>query len=89
LTEEVVPYDFKHSAETLWNLKTEKDFKFHFQPQVPTIIFNGTENKQIGKLTIVNDSLIFEGNAEESAKIFFEYIKTSWSDYFKQKEGEK
>lgn len=33
------------------------------------------ENKPIGALKVENNSLVFEGNADESAKVFFDLVK--------------
>ena len=56
------------------------------QPQVPIIQFHGVENKEIGKLFVVDGQLVFEGNAEESAKIFFDFVKKSYAEHFNLKE---
>lgn len=39
------------------------------------IIFNNEEGEQVGKLSWENDIFAFEGKAEESAKIFFDFLK--------------
>lgn len=39
-----------------------------------TIAFYSTDNKEVGRLTIHEDHLDFEGDATESAKVFFEQV---------------
>ena len=38
------------------------------------------ENGEVGRLIITSDTMIFEGNAEESAKVFFKYLKEQWEE---------
>jgi len=46
--------------------------------EVPrNIIFMGKDNKEVGKLSWDDGIFNFEGEAEKSAKIFFDFLK-SW-----------
>lgn len=38
------------------------------------ISFNNKENKELGKLDFKGDKLVFEGNVEESAEVFIDYL---------------
>jgi hypothetical protein len=40
-----------------------------------TFIFHGKDNKEIGKLHYEKGVFEFEGDAEESAKVFFDYLR--------------
>lgn len=43
-------------------------------PKPPLVSFRNQDNKVIGILDIVDDKLVFSGNVEESAKIFFDQV---------------
>ena len=54
------------TPKTIFSIKeTHKNFN---------IAFHNDKSEIIGKLYIENDVMKFEGEAEESAKIFFEYV---------------
>lgn len=38
------------------------------------IAFNNKVNKEVGKLDFEGDKLVFEGNVEESAEVFIDYL---------------
>jgi len=50
------------------------------------MVFNDENNKEIGRLSIKDNKLTFEGNADESAKIFFDTFKTVFNEYINRKE---
>jgi len=58
------------------------DFKFN-EPNCIIFWLNGRE---IGKLSFEEDGIKFEGDADDSAKIFFnQYVKPLVDGYFKEK----
>ena len=81
MTEESVSYNCETpSSENIWTIKGNNEI--FIQPQVPIIQFKGVEDQEIGRLFVVDDKLVFEGNAEESAKIFFDFLKSSYAEHF-------
>lgn len=40
-----------------------------------SLAFMGDDHKEVGRLSWENNILTFKGNAEESAKVFFKYLK--------------
>ena len=47
---------------------------FKLAPWIPKISFHDQNNNLVGTLVIENGTMRFEGNADESAKVFFENI---------------
>ena len=47
------------------------------------------ENQQIGEIEWKDGVMKFSGNMEESAKVFFEYLKPLMDSYIRFKLGEK
>lgn len=41
---------------------------------IPCMTFHNSKNKMIGSLDFSGEKIKFEGDAEESAKIFFDYL---------------
>lgn len=62
MTEEIVQY--------VW----QEPSTYILKPQPFNIVFHGEDKQEIGKLTIENNELKFEGNADQSAQIFFKYL---------------
>lgn len=60
--------------------------------KVPTIeattkvLFEGTDNKAVGTLSFDDGVLKFEGNADESARIFFDHFLKPMVDAYIEKE---
>ncbi|MDV1094920.1 hypothetical protein ACSI5N_25180 (plasmid) [Raoultella ornithinolytica] len=57
-----------------------------FAPQPPlpfTFVMNGNDYKPVGKITIANGEISFEGNADESAKAFINALVKQWSPQWK------
>lgn len=54
--------------------ENEYDFKLVEPPSYSIITFFNDKNETIGKLDWTDGIMKFEGEAEESAKIFFNYI---------------
>jgi hypothetical protein len=48
------------------------------------ITFHNEENKEVGRLEFGGKGMFFTGNADESAKIFFEYLETMFGNYIKE-----
>ena len=44
------------------------------------ISFHNKENKEVGKLDFNGDKLVFEGNVEESAEKFIEFLLNTFND---------
>ena len=53
---------------------------FDKAPKMPFCLTFSDGDRKICSLSIVNGQLRFEGNADESAKVFFEYITKLWGD---------
>jgi hypothetical protein len=49
-----------------------------FEPN-HTILFFNKEHKELGKLDFNGDKLKFEGDVEESAKVFFDFLLSSFN----------
>jgi len=46
-----------------------------------TIIFHGQDNKEIGRLYPKDGKLHFEGDADESAKVFFSSVSYLYNNF--------
>jgi hypothetical protein len=57
------------------------------KPNYNMIFWN--ENQQIGEIEWNDGVMKFSGNMEESAKVFFEYLKPLMDSYIRFKLGEK
>jgi hypothetical protein len=52
-----------------FSIKAESGYTFHTQEA-----FNLTIGDTLGKLSYVKDKLVFEGDVDKSAKVFFDYL---------------
>jgi len=50
------------------------------------ITFSSGNDKEIGKLSFRDGTMVFEGNAEESALVFFEYLTGMVNNYMSDME---
>ena len=53
---------------------------FSLAPSLPFVLTFSDGNSKIGSLTMVGGQLRFEGNADASAKVFFDYLVKLWGD---------
>ena len=44
--------------------------------------FHNKDNKEIGRLSLKNNKIKFKGNADKSAKVFFEYCLKGYVDEY-------
>ena len=51
---------------------------FGLAPPMPFCLTFSDGDKNIGSLTMDDGQLKFEGNADESAKVFFDYLVKLW-----------
>ena len=61
------------------NNLTEDNISFH-DTTSHYISFHNKENKEVGKLDFNGDKLVFEGNVEESAEKFIEFLLNTFND---------
>jgi len=54
------------------------------KPQPFNISFNAPDGTHVGKLYITKDGLVFEGDAKESAKLFFDEVIKKYIEYWSQ-----
>ncbi|WP_368289334.1 hypothetical protein AB2B46_24030 (plasmid) [Kluyvera intermedia] len=50
------------------------------------IVFQGNSNKQVGKITIDKDKVMFTGDFDPAAQVFVEHIAKRWSQQWKKLE---
>ncbi|MCU2734147.1 hypothetical protein N8R00_21680 [Enterobacter hormaechei subsp. steigerwaltii] len=50
------------------------------------IVFQGNSNKQVGKITIDKDTVMFTGDFDPAAQVFVEHIAKRWSQQWKKLE---
>ena len=63
--------ELRMEADTIFSIKPSYNMSFH-------------NEKEVGTLSWDDGVLKFEGNMDESAKLFFEYLKPYVDDYIKR-----
>lgn len=63
--------------------------KLTFKPIWDNLMSFHDEGKEIGVISIKNSKMMFKGNADESAKKLFEYLKGYIDEYIEEKRGDK
>jgi len=53
---------------------------FGLAPPIPFVLTFSDGEKKIGSLTMEDGQLKFEGNADASAKVFFDYLIKLWGN---------
>lgn len=72
-------------AQRLWSVSPTTAPPLYIKPDY-SVTFSNSE-KQVGKLDFNGPKMMFEGDAEESARIFFEWIAKSFEDRLKEERG--
>jgi hypothetical protein len=66
----------------IWTFYNKEGFTLNPCTYQPSIIFYGKNNEEIGRLIIKQKDISFTGSADESAKVFIDYIIKSYKNYF-------
>ncbi|MBC8179978.1 hypothetical protein H8E88_02530 [candidate division KSB1 bacterium] len=84
LNNDGTPIRCNGEKEKMENIASKTDaLTVDFPVPLPTFnFFNGTET--VGKLSFAGPKMIFTGNADESAKIFFDFLKKYIDPYIEQ-----
>ena len=56
--------------------------ELEFTPPPHNMTFHNENNKEVGRLEFGKDGMTFTGNADESAKIFFDHFLKGYVDGF-------
>lgn len=67
--------------ESKWSVNTEISCRIMDLAPNYNVCFYSNTHKAIGKLDFNGPKMIFEGDAEESAKIFFDFIARNFEEY--------
>ena len=78
-----------YKCDEKWVMETEPCIGLGSLQPAHNISFSNGE-KEVGKIDFSTGKMVFEGDMEESAKVFFDYLKDILIDpYLERKEREK
>ena len=58
------------------------EYGFFKEPLNPYIVFHGTKNVEVGRITFAEGVMSFTGNADESALLFLDWLKKSYASAY-------